>query len=370
MHIGKLSIVLLPRHVPGGRPRHRRAAADRSAVPQGEAHPRQPAVVDASSRRELDRRERRHDATGRWSSSSFPRPAQLSRSSARAERPHKGPKLRSPRPCARSSRATASSPTTITPRRGATVARNLNVSVFKGFDTYRGTRAVQRTARSRSRSYEPFRADMQTRFQIDGGMVQLERHRPAEPRRRRPRSTGYVDLGNWPEMLYNVRSRDRLPDQKGIYFKDMNFTVAGHGDFTGTFHFFKSADRRAEGHVHQPRGRRQRVAVSQRHGSLLWVPTTLPRHRRHDRALRRPREVRLPDGAVRTAGDPAQARVGRDVHRRRSVAADRLPARLQGIRLAGRATGHNRLEWPLGQVRAEARRGGGHRDDARRRRRR
>ncbi len=37
---------------------------------------------------------------------------------------------------------------------------------------------------------------------------------------------------------------------------------------------------------------------------------------------------------------------------------------MQGIRLAGRAPGHNRLEWPLGKFGREARRGGSHRDDA------
>ena len=41
-------------------------------------------------------------------------------------------------------------------------------------------------------------------------------------------------------MVYNVKSRIDFPTQKAIFFKDMNFTVAGNGDFTGTFHFFKT----------------------------------------------------------------------------------------------------------------------------------
>ena len=43
----------------------------------------------------------------------------------------------------------------------------------------------------------------------------------------------------------------------------MNFTVAGHGDFEGTFHFFKTpaARPRVEGHVHQPGRGRERLAL-------------------------------------------------------------------------------------------------------------
>ena len=65
---------------------------------------------------------------------------------------------------------------------------------------------------------------------------------------------GYVDLGHWPEMLYNVKSRVDFQTEKRIFFKNMNFTVSGYGDFTGTFHFFKGGPR-AEGHVQEPRSR-------------------------------------------------------------------------------------------------------------------
>jgi hypothetical protein len=80
----------------------------------------------------------------------------------------------------------------------------------------------------------------------------------------------------------------------------------------------------------------------------------VPRHRRDHRSLRRPRQVRLPDGAARQAGCADAGRVGCDVCRRRSRAADRLPhaagdppvgprERAQSPRVAAR------------QVRAEAR---------------
>ena len=93
-------------------------------------------------------------------------------------------------------------------------------------------------------SYDEFPADMQTRFRIDGGKIVLEAI-DLESAGASTDVTGYVDLRNWPEMLYNVKSRIDFPTQKAIFFKDMNFTVRGHGDFDGTFRFFKTPRGRA-----------------------------------------------------------------------------------------------------------------------------
>ena len=41
-------------------------------------------------------------------------------------------------------------------------------------------------------------------------------------------------------MLYNVSSLIDFPIQKAIFFNGQNFTVAGQGEFDGTFHFFKT----------------------------------------------------------------------------------------------------------------------------------
>ena len=111
-------------------------------------------------------------------------------------------------------------------------------------------------------------------------------------------------------MLYNVRSHVDFPIQKEIFFKDMNFTVAGHGDFTGTFHFFKGG-RELKGTFTSPEAGVNAWRFPNVAGSLLWVPSKFRGHRRHHRPLRRPREVRLLDGAARTAGAPDPGRVGR-----------------------------------------------------------
>ena len=63
-------------------------------------------------------------------------------------------------------------------------------------------------------------------------------------------------------------------------------------------------------------------------------------------------------------GVPTQARVGRDVRRRRPAAAHRLPRDCRASGSPAAPSGRNRLEWPLGKWAREARRRRGHGDDA------
>ncbi len=226
----------------------------------------------------------------------------------------------------------------------STVARNLEVNVYKGLTRYQGT-AQFSGGTIKIQSYEAFRADMQTRFHIDGGFVQLER---IDLKSEGATSVvdGYVDLGHWPEMLYNVKSRVDFPIEKRIFFKDMNFTVAGYGDFTGTFHFFKGG-RELKGTFKSPEAGVNAWRFPNVSGSLLWVPskfevTDVTSGLYGGRA--RFNYSMGPFGQPR----PAQAvwdTTYTDVDL--SQLSDFLET--QGLRLAGRASGHNRLEWPLGQ---------------------
>jgi len=226
----------------------------------------------------------------------------------------------------------------------STVARNLEVNVYKGLTRYQGT-AQFSGGTIKIQSYQAFRADMQTRFHIDGGFVQLER---IDLKSEGATSVvdGYVDLGHWPEMLYNVKSRVDFPIEKRIFFKDMNFTVAGYGDFTGTFHFFKGG-RELKGTFKSPEAGVNAWRFPNVSGSLLWVPskfevTDVTSGLYGGRA--RFNYSMGPFGQPR----PAQAvwdTTYTDVDL--SLLSDFLET--QGLRLAGRASGHNRLEWPLGQ---------------------
>jgi hypothetical protein len=229
------------------------------------------------------------------------------------------------------------------------VCNNLNVSVFKGLDTYRGT--AQFTDGSvKILQYDAFRADLQTRFKIDGGKIILE-HINLQSAGASTAVTGYVDVKNWPEMVYNVKSRIDFPIQKAIYFRDMNFTVAGRGDFDGTFRFFKTprgTGRELKGTFTSPQAGVNAWQFPNVHGSLLWtngafrvtdVTTDLEGGRtKFDYTMEPLGERGRP---IQVVWDAQYA----DVDLTRLTDFLELP----GIRLAGRATGRNRLEWPLGK---------------------
>jgi len=229
------------------------------------------------------------------------------------------------------------------------VCNNLDVSVFKGRDTYRGT-ALFTDGSVKIQNYEQFRADMQTRFKIENGKVILEdinlKSTGADTH-----VTGYVDFKKWPDMLYNVKSHIDFPTQKGIYFKTMNFTVAGQGDFTGTFRFFKTptgTGRELKGTFSSPEAGVNAWRFPDARGSILWnnsafrvtdVSTGLYGGRAKFDYLMEP---------LGKAGVPTQV-VWDATYADVDLAQLTDFLELQGIRLTGRATGKNRLEWPLGK---------------------
>lgn len=229
------------------------------------------------------------------------------------------------------------------------VCNNLNVSVFKGLDAYRGT-AQFSNGTIRIQSYEQFRADMQTRFKIDGGRIVLEDIN-LDSTGADTRVTGFVDLRNWPEMVYNVKSRIDFPVQKGIYFKTMNFDVSGQGDFEGTFRFFKTprgTGRELKGTFTSAQAGVNAWRFPDVRGSLLWnnsgfrvtdVTTGLYGGRAKFDYLMEP--LGRPGQPTQVVWDAKYTDV--DLARLTDF------LEMKGLRLAGRASGSNRLEWPLGK---------------------
>jgi hypothetical protein len=229
------------------------------------------------------------------------------------------------------------------------VCPNLDVSVFKGLDTYRGIARFSQGS-VKIQNYEEFGAAMQTRFRIDGGKIQLENIN-LQSDGASTAVTGYVDMKNWPDMLYNVKSRIDFPTQKGIFFKGMNFTVAGTGDFVGTFRFFKSPSgtgRELKGTFTSAMAGVNAWRFPGVQGAILWnnsafrvtdVTTGLYGGRAKFDYLMEP--LGRPGQPTMAVWDTTYT--GVDLR----TLTDFL--QLEGIRLEGRASGHNRLEWPLGK---------------------
>jgi hypothetical protein len=230
-------------------------------------------------------------------------------------------------------------------------ARNLSVTLSRGiFDTvYRG-RASFGDSTIKIQNYEAFRANMRSVFTLDGGLVRFSQMDLVSDGARTA-VTGTVDLARWPEQLYHLRSEIDFPTQKEIFFHGQNFKTSGRGTFQGTFHLF-SGGRELKGAFTSPVAG---VIVGGRHwqfpnlrGSVLWVP---------DRLEITDATSRLSGGAAKF--DYRLAPLGKkdeptlatwDVSYR-DVDLPQLTDFLetQGLRLAGRITGHNRLVWPLGK---------------------
>jgi hypothetical protein len=170
-------------------------------------------------------------------------------------------------------------------------------------------------------------------------------------------------------MLFNVKSHIDFPTQKAIYFKNMNFTVAGTGDFTGTFRFWKtgagSTARELKGTFASAIAGVNAWRFSRRARLAALEQLGVPRDRRDDGALWRTREVRLPDGAARQAGHADDGDLGHELHRRQSARADGLP-RVEGHPSRGTRLGAQPPRMAAGQVLGEARVGTRDRADARR----
>jgi hypothetical protein len=224
------------------------------------------------------------------------------------------------------------------------VCPNLTVNVFKGLDTYHGTAQFSKGTVA-IQSYEPFRADMQTRFKIDGTRIILDAIN-LQSTGASTAVTGAVDFSRWPEMLYKVKSHIDFPTQKRIFFKDMNFTTSGYGEFDGTFHIFKGG-RELKGTFTSPEAGVNAWRFPGVKGHVLWVPdrfevTDVSSGLYGGRARFSYRLAPLGQHRPTIAAWDTQYT---DVDLTRLT--DFLE--LQGIRLAGRASGKNHLEWPLGK---------------------
>ena len=233
------------------------------------------------------------------------------------------------------------------------VTRNLDVEVARPASEYRGqarfwngTVAIQ--------DYVPMRADMSTSFRIDGGRVILERIDLVTDGADSS-LTGEVDVTRWPNQTYHVRSRVDFPRMREIFFAEDNFTLGGQGEFTGTFRLFREVvndrtrtGRELKGTFTSPVLAVNTYSFSSLRGSLLWVPERFEVSEASADVYGGTSRFTYAMAPLGQRGVPAVARfdaVYEDVDL--STFPDLLE--LDGIRIAGRASGRNLLEWPLGR---------------------
>ncbi len=237
----------------------------------------------------------------------------------------------------------------------STVVRNLDVEVYRPpvANTYLGQVSYS-DGTVKIQSYEPFRTDMRGRFTIDNGIVRFTRL-DLSGDGSRSAVTGTADLAHWPEQTYQVQSKIDFATQKNIFFHGEAFTATGQGDFRGTFHLFKGG-RELKGTFTSPEAGVNAWKFPNLRGSVLWLPDRLEITNTTAQVYGGTAKFDYRMAPFGKPGVPAKATW--DVAYQ-GVNLSRLTDFLQteGLRLAGSASGTNRLEWPLGKW--SEKRGGG-----------
>ncbi|HVL69592.1 MAG TPA: translocation/assembly module TamB domain-containing protein [Vicinamibacterales bacterium] len=230
------------------------------------------------------------------------------------------------------------------------VAPNMRVLMFRRElrDDYGGTASFS-NGRISIQTYEEFGARMQSRFSLKGPLLHFDRIDLATDGAQSVLE-GELQTNNWPEQIYRIRSRIDIATQKHIFFNREPFDATGEAEFEGTFHYFKGG-RELKGSWRTPVAHVKIAGNTWRfpqlRGDVLWVPDRLEVTNARSALYGgtadfdyRLLSLDQKSGPRRAIWDVAYQQV--DL----AQLTDFLE--LQGIRLAGRATGRNRLEWPLG----------------------
>jgi hypothetical protein len=202
--------------------------------------------------------------------------------------------------------------------------------------------------------FVPMSASMKARFRIDGPRLLMDRI-DLETDGARSVVRGEIELNRWPEQRYAVQSRVQFSRMRELFFAGESWRLSGESDFDGTFHLFRGGHELAGRFLSAEAGvNAYRFPALQ--GSLRWT--------------RRFFEVTDAGAgflggtarfgfAIRPLGAPERPTATFDAsYADVDVAAVSDFYELEGLRFAGRATGRNVLQWPMGRF--SERRGEGH----------
>jgi hypothetical protein len=232
------------------------------------------------------------------------------------------------------------------------VARNLDVTVARPGSEYVG-QAKFSDGLTAIQGYVPFRTDMTSTFKIEGGRVIFDRL-DLKTEGTDSVLNGDVNLTHFPELMFQVKSTIDLPRMRELFFAGDTFTLNGTSEFLGTFHLFKEprADgtnrtgRELKGTFHSVAAGVNDYQFADLRGTVRWTPEVL----RISEATTnlyggdaRFSYVMAPLGAAGVT-PTATFDAAWDNIDLTSLSNDR---QMEGIRLAGRLSGKNLLEWPL-----------------------
>src|SRR5687768_17209262 len=234
------------------------------------------------------------------------------------------------------------------------VARNIDVTVAKPATEYRGSASFSDGLVS-IQQYLPFRADMDTTFKINDGRVIFDVINLTTDGAKSVLK-GDVNMSHWPEQMYSVKSQIDLPRMRQIFFADDNFELAGNAEFDGTFHLFKgevrpdgktSGGREMKGKFRAPRLAVNDYQFDDVAGSVRWAPRSLEVHDASGRLYGGRADFEYSMAPLGLGVKPTNTFDATYANVDLTQLSDFFE--MQGLRLAGRASGTNRIVWPSGR---------------------
>ncbi len=230
-------------------------------------------------------------------------------------------------------------------------APNLRITYFRRDDRndYGGTATFDKGT-IRIQTYEPFSASMTSHFSMNAPQLHWDRIDLLTDGAVSV-LTGDVVLNKWPEQTYQIKSKIDIATQKRIYFNREPWQATGNGDFEGTFHYFKGG-RELKGKWTTPvtyvKIGESTWTFPHLRGNVLWVPSTLEITDAKSDLYGGTADFDYRILSLDQKSGPKRAVW--DV-KYQGVQLAQLTDFLQteGLRLAGSATGHNRLLWPMGK---------------------
>jgi hypothetical protein len=232
------------------------------------------------------------------------------------------------------------------------VARNLDVTVARPGNEYVGQARFSDGVTS-IQGYVPFRTDMTSTFKIENGRVLFDRIN-LKTEGTESVLNGDVNLTYWPELMLQVKSTIDLPRMRELFFAGDTFRLSGKSQFTGTFHLFKEpmpngttrTGRELKGTFFSTTAGVNDFRFSDLTGGVRWTPevlrvteATTKMYGGNARFSYSMMPLNAP-GVIPTAHfDAAYENV--------DLMAFGEVMKLDAIKLAGRLSGQNLLEWPL-----------------------
>ncbi|MGE3955867.1 MAG: translocation/assembly module TamB domain-containing protein [Vicinamibacterales bacterium] len=201
--------------------------------------------------------------------------------------------------------------------------------------------------------YVPMWADFNAHFFIDGSKLHMDRIEMVTDGAVSS-ATGDLDMAQWPEMTYQVKSRVQFQRMRELFFKDEPWVLDGAGDFAGTFHLYKGGHDLTGDFTSEVAGLYD-YRFPALYGSLHW-------NKKFFKVMNA--GSRFSGGNARFTFDIAPLSdpikpTGRFEASYTNLDLAELTDFYQfaGVRFGGRATGRNLLEWPMGRFTEH--RGGG-----------